>query len=149
MMREFGRKMTSPSRTRVVCALLLIASADCSRWSHGSLRESSCSLPPADDEHEPLYAFGRSLLADSVWASLRESEGLHGAADTVRWVEDSRACRGFAEALASGSGRPVDYSMPIAAVHVGAFYLVRYGNSASHWLVGPDLRLRFASVVPN
>ena len=113
------------------------------------MRGSSCSLPAVDDEHEPLYAFGRSLLTDSVWASLRTSEGLHGAPNTVRWVEDSRACRGFAEALASGSGRPVDYSLPIAAVHVGTFYLVRFGGSESPWLVGPDLRLRLAFVVPN
>ena len=134
---------------RCLWAVLLIASADCARWSSGSLRPPSCSLPAADDEHKSLYAFGRSLLTDSAWASLRESEGLHGAPNTVRWVEDSRACRGFAEALASGSGRPVDYSLPIAAVHVGAFYLVRFGRSDNPWLVGPDLRLRFAFVVPN
>jgi hypothetical protein len=136
-------------RRQLLCLLLICAVSDCSRWHSGGADVSGCSLPAPDDVHEPLFAFGRSLLTDSVWAELRRSEGLKGSPSSVRWVEDGRACRSFAEALAAANGRPVDRSMPISAVHVGTFYLVRFGMSSEPWLVGPDFRLRNAFVVPD
>ena len=133
----------------LLVAPVLASTAACHQWRPARVNAVTCPPAVPDDVHELLYAFGRSLLTDSVWADLRQSYGLRGSPSSVRWVTEVAACRGLDEALASARGRPVDHSIAIAAVHVGAFYLVRYGPSSAPWLVGPDFRLRTQFIVPD
>jgi hypothetical protein len=119
------------------------------RWHAGSAGTSRCPPAVPDDDHEPLYAFGRSLLTDSAWAELRRDQGLRGVPSSVRWVTDDRACRRIYDGLAAATGRPVNRSEPIAAVHLGDFYLVRFGEWSTRWLLGPDFRMRNLFVVPD
>lgn len=132
-----------------LAVLVSVSIAACSAWRPYRVSATQCPPPAPDDEHEPLYAFGRELLTDSAWATLRQSRGLRGSVSSVRWVAEEEACKGLDEAFAAASGRPVDHTVPLAAVHVGAFYLVRYGGSSAPWLVSPDFHLLTQFIVPD
>ena len=139
-----------PRSAFVLLAILVLpAMSACRQWHIGGDAAARCAPAVADDGREQLYTFGRELLTDSAWAKLRQFEGLRGAPGTVRWVTEEWACRRFDEALASASGRPADHTSPLAAVHVGAFYLVRFEERSAPWLLSPDFHLRRVFVVPN
>lgn len=142
---DFGAQSSLMRRRSWLLFLCLLANACVVPFlRRGGL--SPCERQPSDEHDEPVYAFARSLLTDSTWASLRQKFDLRGSPADVRWVGDPATCRRLADAFAA-SGRPADYSQPLDAVSIGRFYVVRRGLGGE-WLIGPDFRLRTVFVVP-
>lgn len=134
-------------RTLLVVLTGVLLIDGCAREVHSGAQGPVCADPPERSADEPLFQRARDLLTSAAWAETRIEYALAGSAPDARWVTDDATCARLARALAAG--RPPNVAMPVAAVHVGNFYLVRADPLGPDWLLDTRFKVLTLFVVPS